>query len=73
SGSLYKGGLALINPMRQTIHAVAPAAKLVRLDAPPVVGGVLLGMEQVSLETAVVRPKLVASANKLMTKQLDLA
>lgn len=73
SGSLYKSGAALINPLQQTIHAVAPAAKLVRLDAPPVVGGVLLGMEQVGLETAVKRPILLTSANELMTKRFELA
>ncbi len=68
SGSLYKSGAPLIDPLRQTIHAVAPAAKLVRLDAPPVVGGVLLGMEQVGLETAVVRPHLLASAKELTAR-----
>ena len=63
SGSLYKGGEPLISPMRQTIQAVAPGATLVRLEAPPVVGGVLLGMEQVGLETAVLRQPLLHSAN----------
>jgi N-acetylglucosamine kinase-like BadF-type ATPase len=53
SGSLYKAGQPLIETMRQTIQAAAPKANLVRLEAPPVVGGVLLGMEQVGLETAV--------------------
>lgn len=46
-GSLFNGGPMLSEPMRQTIQAVAPKAKIVRLDAPPVVGAVLLGMEQV--------------------------
>ena len=66
SGSLYKGGEPLISPMRQTIQAVAPGATLVRLEAPPVVGGVLLGMEQVGLETAVLRQPLLHSANVLL-------
>lgn len=61
SGSLYKGGEPLITPMRQTIQAVAPGARLVRLEAPPVVGGVLLGMEQVGLDTAVIRQPLLHS------------
>ena len=38
-GSLYKGSPALAEEMRATIHAVAPGARLVRLAAPPVVGG----------------------------------
>ncbi|MCB8928168.1 MAG: ATPase [Ardenticatenaceae bacterium] len=66
SGSLYKGGEPLISPMRQTIQAAAPGATLVRLEAPPVVGGVLLGMEPVGLETAVLRQPLLHSANVLL-------
>lgn len=62
SGSLYKGGEPLIEPMRQTIQVVAPGANLVRLAAPPVVGGVLLGMEQVGLDTAICRQTLLQSA-----------
>lgn len=61
SGSLYKGGEPLISPMRQTIQAVAPGARLVRLEAPPVIGGVLLGMAQVGLDTAVTRQPLLRS------------
>lgn len=61
SGSLYNGGEPLIAPMRQTIQAVAPEARLVRLAAPPVVGGVLLGMEQVGVDTAVPTQQLKAT------------
>ena len=71
SGSLYKGGPSLIEPMRQTIQAVAPGANLVRLNAPPVVGGVLLGMEQVGLDTAVRRQPLLDSTKTLMALQTD--
>lgn len=59
AGSLYKGGAALVNALRGAIHAEAPGAHLVRLNAPPVVGGVLLGMESVNLEIAKIRPKLL--------------
>jgi N-acetylglucosamine kinase-like BadF-type ATPase len=59
AGSLYKGGTALEDALRDTIHAVAPGARLVRLNAPPVLGGVLLGMEQASLDRATIRPKLL--------------
>ena len=45
AGSLYKAGEALIVPMREIILAEAPQARLVRLTVPPVVGGVLMGME----------------------------
>jgi len=49
-GSMFDGGPALIEPMRQTIHALALRARLVRLTAPPVIGAVLLGMQQAGLE-----------------------
>lgn len=51
-GSLFNGGELLIDPMRQDILALAPRARLVRLDAPPVVGGVLLGMMQAGADPA---------------------
>ena len=45
TGSMFKGGAILIEPMRETIHQLAPKARLVRLTAPPVLGAVMLGME----------------------------
>lgn len=45
TGSMFEGGTTLIEPMRETIHKLAPRARLVRLHIPPVVGSVLLGME----------------------------
>jgi len=51
SGSFYKGSPLLKETMRETICQVAPKATLVRLEAPPVIGGVLLGMEQVGLSS----------------------
>jgi len=45
TGSMFEGGIMLIEPMRETIHELAPKARLVRLHLPPVVGAVLLGME----------------------------
>jgi N-acetylglucosamine kinase-like BadF-type ATPase len=68
-GSLYDGSPALIEAMRATIHAVAPGARLVRLTAPPVVGGVVLGMEQVGLATAALRQRLITSTKELLRKQ----
>lgn len=44
-GGMFGGGSLLIEPMRETIQAIAPGAQLRRLVAPPVVGAVLLGME----------------------------
>ena len=45
TGSMFEGGPRLIDPMRSTIHKLAPKARLVRLRVPPVIGAVMLGME----------------------------
>jgi len=46
SGSMFDGGNLLIDPMRATIQNIAPDARMVRLNVPPVLGAVLIGMEQ---------------------------
>jgi N-acetylglucosamine kinase-like BadF-type ATPase len=66
-GSLFKGSLALVEALRSAVQAVAPGARLVRLAAPPVVGGVLLGMQQAGLDARPVRPALVQNAAALHT------
>ncbi|HSL45140.1 MAG TPA: BadF/BadG/BcrA/BcrD ATPase family protein [Anaerolineales bacterium] len=45
TGSMFEGGASLIEPMRATIHKLAPKARLVRLKIPPVIGAVILSME----------------------------
>lgn len=45
-GSMYDGNPLLIETMQATIHSIAPGARLVRMTVPPVVGAVILGMEQ---------------------------
>jgi hypothetical protein len=45
TGSMFEGGPMLIEPMRETIHKLAPQARLVRLAIPPVIGAAILGME----------------------------
>ena len=64
-GSLYDGSPALTEAMRTAIQAVAPRARLVRLTALPVVGGVLLGMEQVGLATSGLRERLIATTKEM--------
>ncbi len=49
SGSMFDGGARLIEPMQETIWRVAPGATFVRLAVPPVIGSVLIGMEQAGL------------------------
>jgi N-acetylglucosamine kinase-like BadF-type ATPase len=45
TGSMFEGGPMLVEPMRETIQSFAPKARLVRLDVPPVIGAVILGLE----------------------------
>ena len=45
-GSMFNGGSLLTDPLRESIAELAPGARLARLQTLPVVGAVLLGMEQ---------------------------
>jgi len=65
-GSIYEMGEMIITPMRQVISSEAPNAVLVRLSAPPVVGGVLLAMQQVGINPAPLREQLIASTKTLI-------
>jgi N-acetylglucosamine kinase-like BadF-type ATPase len=66
AGSLFKAGTPLIDPLRQAIQAFAPGANLVRLNAPPVIGGVLLGMQQVGIDITSRREQLLQTTTKLI-------
>jgi N-acetylglucosamine kinase-like BadF-type ATPase len=69
-GSLYDGHPLMTEALRQTVLEVAPAAKIVRLTAPPVVGGVLLALEQVYGSAAYKRrEKLLASTSLLLNSE----
>jgi len=62
TGSMFDGGAMLIDPMRETVHKFAPQARLVRLNAPPVIGAVMLGMEAAGCRaTPVIRDTLKES------------
>jgi N-acetylglucosamine kinase-like BadF-type ATPase len=61
AGSFYKGSPLVIDELKHTILAIAPKAKFVRLNAPPVVGGVILGMQQVGLDTTPAHQQLVSN------------
>jgi N-acetylglucosamine kinase-like BadF-type ATPase len=65
-GSLYNIGPRLIDPMRETVKAVAPQAHLIRLAAPPVAGGVMLAMEQAGLNPVPLRDRLIAEAARVV-------
>ncbi len=69
AGSLYRGGAALIDAMKNTIWAEAPKAQFVHLKAPPVVGGVLLGMQQCGLAIPPVRQHLIQTTTQFLAEQ----
>ncbi len=65
-GSIYEMGEMLIAPMRKVITAEAKKARLVRLSSPPVVGGVILAMEQIGLNPVPIREQLIRSTCELV-------
>lgn len=65
TGSMFEGGARLIEPMRQTILKVAPKARIVRLNLPPVLGAAMLGMEAGGL-------KVTPSIRKTMADTVSL-
>lgn len=65
TGSMFEGGELLIKPMQETIHTLAPKARFVRLNAPPVLGAVMLGMEASGFE-------VTPAIRKTMTDTISL-
>lgn len=68
-GSVWQGHPLLAETARQTIQAVAPRAQLLRLSAPPVVGGVVLAMQQAGLPTAQARQTLLNTFPTLISQK----
>ena len=52
------GGI-ITNPMRDIVRKHCPKAKLIQLDSPPVVGAVILGMDQIGFEGYAIREDMV--------------
>lgn len=65
-GSIFDGHPLLTDSLGETVRAVAPAARLVRLTVPPVIGGVLLGMEAAGLDYRLRRERLIESMRLLV-------
>lgn len=66
TGSMFEGGSMLIDPMRETVHRLAPKARLVRLSVPPVTGAVMIGMEAGSVHlTPEIRARVKESISVL--------
>ena len=67
-GSLFDGRPLMAESLRETVQRIAPKARLVRLNVPPVVGGVILGMQKAGFDPRPVREKLVATTRGLLKK-----
>jgi N-acetylglucosamine kinase-like BadF-type ATPase len=70
AGGLFRSASPLLlDTLRGTVQAVAPGARPVRLDVPPVVGGVLLAMDAVGWTvTPAVRRRLEEGARRLLAQ-----
>jgi len=66
SGSVFDGGALISNPMCDVILKYAPKAKIFRLEAPPVVGPILLGMQMAGVDGYPVRQMLIQTAKELV-------
>jgi N-acetylglucosamine kinase-like BadF-type ATPase len=66
SGSVFEAGELLKDPMREVVLKHCPRAKLIRLDGPPVVGAVILGMEQAHFDGYAVRDHMVRTAKEIV-------
>lgn len=62
SGSVFDVGALISDPMRQVILENVPGAKLMRLDGPPVVGPLILGMQLAGCDPYSLRSKLISTA-----------
>jgi N-acetylglucosamine kinase-like BadF-type ATPase len=66
SGSVFDAGDIIVEPMRYIVMKHCPRAKLIRLDGPPAVGAVILGMEQAGFDGYAVREHVVRTVKELI-------
>jgi N-acetylglucosamine kinase-like BadF-type ATPase len=66
SGSVFEAGELIAKPMRDIVMKHVPKAKLIRLDGPPVVGPLMLGMQMAGIDPYPTRGRLIATAKQLV-------
>ncbi len=66
SGSIFEAGELVTVSMRDLVLKHCPKAKLIRLDGPPVVGAVILGMEQADFDGYAIRDNIVRTAKEIV-------
>ncbi|HEX9389402.1 MAG TPA: BadF/BadG/BcrA/BcrD ATPase family protein [Anaerolineales bacterium] len=67
SGSVFNAGELIIEPMHSVIKKYVPKAKMIRLDGPPVVGPLMLGMQMAGIDPYPMRKKLIESAKEIVS------
>jgi N-acetylglucosamine kinase-like BadF-type ATPase len=68
SGSVFETGELIMEPMRTIVIKHLPRAKLVRLDGPPVVGPLMLGMQMAGIDPYSLRRTLIDSAKEMVNQ-----
>ena len=66
SGSIFNAGEIITAPMQRIILQAIPQARIYRLEGPPVVGAVILGMEQANFDGYLLRANMITSALDFM-------
>jgi N-acetylglucosamine kinase-like BadF-type ATPase len=66
SGSVFNAGELIMDPMHSIIKKYVPKAKMIRLDGPPVVGPLMLGMQVAGMDPYPIREKLIETAKQLV-------
>jgi len=67
SGSLFKMGDMLIDPIIEKVHSLAPAAHAMRLDVPQVAGAVFLGMEAAGFDYQLIYETLKVNLRRVVS------
>lgn len=62
SGSVFDAGEIITQPMCDIVMKYLPKAKTIRLDGPPVVGPLMLGMQMAGIDPYPMREKIIATA-----------
>jgi len=68
SGSVFAAGELITYPMQAVVLQHCPHATLIKLDGPPVVGAVILGMEQAGFDGYAVRKITVQTAKEMVKR-----
>ena len=68
SGGVFEAGEIITKPMSEVVLKYCPRARLIRLDCPPVVGAVVLGMEQAGFDGYAVRAEMIRTVRMIVVE-----